>query len=71
MFQKLAEFSSIAYGYSYMLGWIGVGFAAIAAVLFICASMSADDADNDDTSPLAMKVMCNRLFSHPLHTEPF
>ena len=26
LFQKLAVFSSIAYGYSYMLGWIGATF---------------------------------------------
>jgi hypothetical protein len=35
--------SKLAYGYSYMLGWISVGLGAIAGMLFICSAFNQRD----------------------------
>ena len=48
IFQSLYENSNWAYGYSYILGWIGVGFAAIGAVLFLLAAMSISNQQKEE-----------------------
>ena len=37
-FQALADNSKREYGWSYILGWIGVGLGTIGAMLYLCAS---------------------------------
>ena len=47
-FQDVYEFSKFSYGYSYILGWIGVGCAAIGAVLFLLAAMSISNRQKEE-----------------------
>ena len=59
LFQALQKYVSVQYGYSYMLGWIGMAMAATGAILFLVTALFTVDAQKEDKNPLAMKV--NRL----------
>ena len=53
--QDLKQNSSYQYGYSYILGWVGMGVSAIGAILFLAAAWSVTAAEDEDDNALDNK----------------